>query len=311
MSITVASALTAELSEASAFIFADTAIADRETQIQEFLDSITSGKVDQNQILIARESGTLIGVGILVFTDTATAFIWPPFTERNDCAEALLKEMVKRIEHSEVSIGQALLDPGLMKQRRLLSQNGFPHLTNLIFMRHPLTAINQSASPDEAPLEWIKFDERQNRQRFLALLELTHESSHDCPELNQIRTAEESLESHRSSGDSNEKFWYLFHKEEIDLGVLLLSEHQEDNVWEVVYMGVAPEQRGKGYGTAFIQHGLHEAQSHGQIAVILAVDHKNSYAIKIYEDMGFQRQNTLSVHAHLRSHFPIQEPNIN
>jgi len=304
MSILVSSATTAEQSEASAFIFADTAIEERETQIQEFLTSFTSGKIDQNQILMARESGTLIGVGILVFTDTATAFIWPPFTKRNDCATALLQEMVKRIDHSEVSIGQSLLDPGQMNQRRLLSQNGFPHLTNLIFMRNPLTALDESKSQNETSIQSIKYDEHQNHQRFLELLDLTHEASQDCPELNHIRTAEESLESHRSAGDSSEELWYLFHGEGVDLGVLLLSEHREDKVWEVVYMGVAPEQRGKGYGTAFIQHALLEAHAHDQTAVILAVDHKNSYAIKIYEDMGFLTQNTLSVHAHLRSHFP-------
>ncbi|MFK7777505.1 MAG: GNAT family N-acetyltransferase [Gimesia sp.] len=311
MSILVSSATTAEQSEASAFIFADAEIAERETQIQEFLLSISNGKLDQNQIIIARESGTLIGVGILVFTDSVTAFIWPPFTKRNDCAAALLQEMVKRIDHSEVSIGQSLIDPVQMNQRRLLSQNGFPHLTNLIFMRHPLTALDQSESQNTASLQWIKYDEHKNHQRFLDLLELTHASSQDCPELNHIRTAEESLESHRSSGDSNAKRWYLFHSEGIDLGVLLLSEHQEDHIWEVVYMGVSPEQRGKGYGTALIYHGLIEAQAHDQTAVILAVDHKNSYAIKIYEDMGFLRQNTLSVHAHLRSQFPNKKPNIN
>lgn len=311
MAITVSSAATAEQWEASAFIFADTPVAERETQIHEFLSSITSDHMDHNPILIARESETLVGVGILVFTDSATAFIWPPFTKRNDCAKAILQEMVKRIDHSDVSIGQSLLDPGQINQRRLLSQNGFPHLTNLIFMRHPLTEIIQSVPENEASLQWIKFDKSQNYQRFLDLLERTHQESHDCPKLNHIRTAEESLESHRSSGDSDEKHWYLFHREGIDLGVLLLSEHQEDQVWEVVYMGVSPEQRGKGYGSAFLRHGLREAKAQKQTAVILAVDHKNSYAIKIYEDMGFLRQNTLSVHAHLRSHIPKKKREIN
>tara|TARA_R110002095_G_scaffold196208_2_gene175039 strand:+ start:598 stop:1524 length:927 start_codon:yes stop_codon:yes gene_type:complete len=306
MSIKVSTATTAEQSEASEFIFADSSEAERTTQIQDFINSITSGEIDQHQILLARESGTLIGVGILVFTDSATAFIWPPFTRRNDCAVSLLQEMAKRIDHSQVSIGQSLLNPGQIKQRQLLSHNGFPHLTNLMFMRHHLTTIHKSVCLNEArqQLQWIKFEEQQNRQRFLDLLNLTHESSQDCPALNQIRTAEESLESHRSSGDSDQKHWYLFHREGVDLGVLLLSAHREDNLWEVVYMGVAPEQRGNGYGTAMIQHGLLEAQAHHQAAVILAVDHKNSYAIKIYEELGFVRQNTLSVHARLRSRFP-------
>ncbi|WP_339729589.1 GNAT family N-acetyltransferase [uncultured Gimesia sp.] len=301
MSITVSLATTEEQSEASAYIFADSSEAEREIQIQEFLESINGGKNDRHQILIAREDGILVGAGVLVFTDSATAFFWPPFTNSNDCADAILQEMVTRIDRSEVSIGQSLLNPGQLTQRKILTRNGFPHLTDLLFMRHPLTKLSQSAALEQEPLAWVKYDEQQNRQRFLDLLDLTHQASHDCPVLNDIRTAEESLESHRSSGDSDQEQWYLFHRAGIDLGVLLLSEHRDDKVWEVVYMGVAPEQRGLGYGSAFIQHGIQQAQAQNQSAVILAVDHKNSYAIKIYEDLGFVRQNTLSVHARLRS----------
>lgn len=304
MSITISTATKAEQSEASEFIFADAAETERETQIQEFLNSINSGELDHNQVLIARESETLVGVGVLLFTDSTTAFLWPPFTQRDDCADAILQEMAIRIDQSKASIGQSLLEPGQMNHRRLLSRNGFPHLTNLMFMRHPLTKMSQDTLLNDMHLQWIKFDKHINRQRFLDLLELTHQSSHDCPALNQSRTAEESLESHRSSGDSDQNHWYLFHLNGVDLGVLLMTEHQNDNTWEVVYMGVAPEHRGKGYGAALIQHGLLEAQAHNQKAVVLAVDYKNSYAIKIYEELGFISQYTLSVHARIRSGFP-------
>ena len=311
MSITVSLATTEEQSEASAFIFADSSESEREMQIQEFLESIHSGKKDQHQILIARESGTLVGAGVLVFTDRSTAFFWPPFTRNQDCADAILQEMSTRIDRSDVSIGQSLLNPGQLNQRKILTRNGFPHLTDLLFMRHPLSQSSLTDSKETKTLEWVQYDEQQNHQRFLDLLDLTHQASHDCPVLNDIRTAEESLESHRSSGDSDQQHWYLFHREGIDLGVLLLSEHRADNVWEVVYMGVAPEQRGHGYGSAFIRHGLEQAQAQNQSGVILAVDHKNSYAIKIYEELGFVRQNTLSVHARLRSQFSEKKSDIN
>lgn len=310
MSITVSLATTDEQSEASAFIFADSTDAEREAQTQEFLESINGGKDDRHQILIAREGKTLVGAGVLIFTDSATAFFWPPFTKNNACADAILQEMVTRIDRSEVSIGQSLLDPRQLNQRKILTRNGFPHLTDLLFMRHPLTTIDQSHLREEERLQWVKYDEQQNRQRFLDILDQTHQASHDCPVLNDIRTAEESLESHRSSGDSDQQHWYLFHREGVDLGVLLLSEHRADTVWEVVYMGVSPEQRGHGYGSAFILHGLQLARANQQAAVILAVDYKNSYAIKIYEELGFVRQNTLSVHARLRSQFSEKKPDI-
>lgn len=311
MSITVSLASPEELPEAAAFIFADAQESERETQIQEFLKTIGGGQEGQNQVLIAREAGSLLGAGILIFSDSATACLWPPFSERTDCADAILQEMALRIDRSGVSIGQVLLDPVQLNLRRLLTRNGFPHLTNLQFMRHPLTDWQQTSSLQDRQIEAVRFNPEQNRQRFLNLLELSHQNSHDCPALNQVRTAEESLESHRSSGDSDREHWYLFQRDGTDIGVLLLSEHQTDQTWEVVYMGVAPDQRGQGFGSALIRFGLDQAYAHKQSALTLAVDHKNSYAIKIYEELGFVRQNTLSVHARLRSPFPEKKPKIN
>ncbi|QDT90905.1 GNAT family N-acetyltransferase [Gimesia algae] len=310
MSISVSQASPEEWPEASAFIFADAAADDQDLQINEFLETIKTNQYGQKQLLVARENGILLGAGVLIFTDASTAFFWPPFTTRTDCAAALLQEMAARIDQSEVSIGQALLEPGQLNLRRLLTQNGFPHLTNLLFMRHPLTEIRSHGLLSANQIRSVPFDEQTNRHRFLELLDLTHQLSYDCPALNHCRTAEESLESHRSSGDSDQKHWYLFQHENTDLGVLLLSEHRSENLWEVVYMGVAPEQRGKGYGAALIQFGLQQALAHHQSALMLAVDHKNSYAIKIYEESGFIRQNTLSVHARMRSHFSGKKPKI-
>jgi len=311
MSITVSLASLNEQPEASAFIFSDVAETERQLQMQDFLKTINDGGADQYQILIAREAGNLLGVGVLIFTDSTTACLWPPFTQRSDCADAILQEMAQRIDRSGISIGQSLLDPNQLNLRRQLTQNGFPHLTNLLFMRHPLTNLPELTFLQEQQIEPVRFDPAQNRQRFLKLIDQTHQSSHDCPALNQIRSAEESLESHRSSGDSDQLYWYLFQKEGIDLGIILLSEHQDDQIWEVVYMGVAPEQRGNGFGADMIRFGLREAAAHDQSAMILAVDYKNSYAIKIYEQLGFVRQNTLSVHARLRSQFPEKKPEIN
>ncbi|MFI4847662.1 MAG: GNAT family N-acetyltransferase [Gimesia chilikensis] len=311
MSITVSLASAEELPEASAFIFADATETEREIQIQEFQKTISAGQEGQNQVLLAHEAGLLLGVGILVFSDPATSCLWPPFTSRKDCADEILQEMARRIDESGVSIGQVLIDPAQLHTRRLLTRNGFPHLTNLQFMRHPLSNLPSTESLKEKQIEPVRFDAVQNRRRFLDMLELTHQESHDCPALNQVRTAEESLESHRSSGDSDQAHWYLFQRGETDLGILLLSEHQSDLSWEVVYMGVAPNQRGQGTGSAMIQFGLEQARAHNQSALTLAVDHKNSYAIKIYEELGFVRQNTLSVHARLRSQFPGKKPKFN
>ena len=79
-----------------------------------------------------------------------------------------------------------------------------------------------------------------------------------------------------------------------------MNDHPTKDAWEVVYMGVVPDARGKGYGRAMLWHGLDEARRAGRGSVLLAVDGKNLYANRIYDDLGFIEVASRAVHVRMR-----------
>jgi GNAT superfamily N-acetyltransferase len=146
------------------------------------------------------------------------------------------------------------------------------------------------ARPVEVPhpvLETIVFDPRTNADRFARILEQTYSGSLDCPAINGVRTGSEALEGHRNSGVFDASRWKIYRDGGIDAGVLLLNDHPEQNSWEVVYVGVVPEARGRGLGKSMLLSGLSEARDSGRASVLLAVDRRNKYARRVYSELGF------------------------
>ncbi len=71
-----------------------------------------------------------------------------------------------------------------------------------------------------------------------------------------------------------------------DIGCLLLADHPESNQWELVYMGLVPEARGRGWGAKIARHAQWEAQRAGRERLVLAVDAANRPAVAMYQQAG-------------------------
>lgn len=69
--------------------------------------------------------------------------------------------------------------------------------------------------------------------------------------------------------------------------MLLLGDHPDQNAVELVYVGVTPEARGAGLGRRLVEEGLRLGRERERVALFLAVDERNSYAVSVYEDLGF------------------------
>ena len=278
-------------------LFSHLPAEERSSHASEVLESAALGELNLDGLLVAEVNGAPMGAGLFVLQPDQTASVWPPFARpsatADEVTDAILQEMCRRIGRSGARIAQCLLEPDTTDARDALSRIGFEHLTDLTFMQRWLDA--PLPSPD-VQFETIDFDEGTNHDRFANILERTLLGTLDCPEVNGLRTGAQALAGHRSVGEFRPSLWKISRVQGVDVGLLLMTEHSGQDAWEVVYMGLIPEARGRGYGRGMLLTGLHQAHDAGVESVQLAVDCRNLYAKRIYEELGFQDVAVRRVH---------------
>jgi ribosomal protein S18 acetylase RimI-like enzyme len=79
------------------------------------------------------------------------------------------------------------------------------------------------------------------------------------------------------------------------VGCLLLGEDAAGAQWELVYMGVVPEARGRGIGLDLTRHAQWVARAAGCARMVLAVDATNAPALAVYAAAGFSSWDHRSV----------------
>jgi len=285
--------------------------ADRLARIDQLLDSKNRQIVSLDNCLVCRKGGRIAGVLLLVNQSDGTVYVWPAETlgglhpqDDADIRRALYQKATCVVDAPGNWIGQSLLETDQEEQSREFAENGFPRLTDLVFMNRPVSPNSETSDQrDESNSEvWISepFDEASNGADFAKLVEQTYESTCDCPELNGSRDGWESLESHRQSGLHSPDRWRLFRHEGQPAGLLLLTEHPPEAVWEVVYFGVAPQFRGMGFGKRVLEAGIDLARKSAILEIVLAVDVRNSPAMRLYEQLKFEQFDRRIVHARIR-----------
>jgi ribosomal protein S18 acetylase RimI-like enzyme len=180
-----------------------------------------------------------------------------------------------------------------LANRELLDRNGFPHLTDLHYMLRPA----DSAPPAELPSHYQTetYNAATNSEQFAQVLERTYIQTLDCPELEGLRSPREALAGHQATGRFDPNRWWLFRHQQQGAGLLLVNEHPDRELWEIVYVGVVPETRGQGLGQHMVQLAVGEAQRE-QRSIVLAVDTRNHVARRIYHRCGFLDLTLQSVH---------------
>jgi ribosomal protein S18 acetylase RimI-like enzyme len=293
-----------ESQAALALLFERLPAAQQQASIADVLMALHRGRVTLHGLLTARVKGVITGAILYVLQSDRTAFVWPPVASGTESIaeteDALMREVIRQIDLADAWIGQCLIDRHWRQERQTLERNGFAHLTDLRFLVRPLDETlcePSAASPAAAEaLETVAYQPGVNDSRFARLIEQTYRETHDCPELEGTRTGEQALASHRMSGDFDPSRWKLFRWGARDAGVLLMNNHPEQTAWEVVYLGVARDCRGNGLGRRMLTEGLSAARAAQRSAVLLAVDCRNDYAAKLYDDLGFVETDRKAVH---------------
>ena len=108
------------------------------------------------------------------------------------------------------------------------------------------------------------------------------------------------LEAHRATGQFNPQSCRIYRESGRDVGIVLLAEHPDRDVWEVAYLGVVPEARGRGFGRTILTCGIDLVRNTGRATMEIAVDVANIPALRLYETLGFSEIRRFAVHLRFR-----------
>ncbi len=295
-----------ELRERLEIQFCSADAEERNSQIEQLLESHSKRRLSLDCSLAIRSGGRIRGVLTIATQPDGTINFWPAavvsgfnHAQSGEIQRQLYSQAVRFFSDSDCWIAQCLLAPQDVAASREFVAAGIPRLTELSFLARSLDETLPALS-EQQTVAIEEFDSGANRDRFANLLERTWQGTLDCAELNGCRSGTEALDGHQLAGEFSPDRWLLFSIEGTDVGVLLLTNHPDEQVWEVVYFGVASEARGRGLGRVILLEGLRRAQQAGALELVLAVDARNSPALKLYTELGFRPFDRRVVHALLR-----------
>ena len=233
----------------------------RSRLVVEVLQEASCGQVDLSGLWVAWDR--CLGLGTARFRIIGTlltqalagraAAIWAPEVlpswRRATTAAALVRSALADLQARGFRIVQAVLDESASRRGAIdLIRGGMPRVTELLYLERdthlPLpesVSLDPLSESEAIPprLIWHPFNAARETE-FRALLQATYTSSLDMPELEGVRSLDDIIEGHRSTGRFVPDRWRLGQVpgEPDTAVVLLLSEVPDRDVWEVVYLGL-------------------------------------------------------------------------
>lgn len=208
----------------------------------------------------------------------------------------------------EADLAQSLLEPERTLDIEACEQGGLSRIATLDYLER---ALPRSGMPEAiaAPPGWTILpaaDEELLRAHDAAalppdlhrelerVLEASYVDTLDCPGLAGMRATADVLDGHFSLG-TRRRIWLVARKDGRALGTCMVNgpvEHggsPAGDSAELVYLGLAPEARGKGVARALLSEALRACCTARLRTLSLAVDARNDPARALYASFGFTR----------------------
>ncbi len=279
------------------FLFQRLPPTERETQLAKTLAAVSRRELSLENLLVAIDGVQIVGAVMAVRRPGGIAVLGPPVVQpgprAQEIARGLLEAVGQRVDRQQVQYMQCLIDPADEWTKGALALGGILYATDLLLMSRSLPGDRCDADASGLTAQSYTI---ASRGRFARIIEGTYPGSLDCPALVRIRSGGQVLDAHRATGQFNPQAWRIYQTDGRDVGVLLMAEHPDREVWEVVYLGVVPESRRRGFGRAILNGGIRAAQATRRTKMELAVDVANSPARRLYETLGFSEMRRLGVH---------------
>lgn len=275
----------------------------------DFLNNANSITPELSAVCQAGENGaeTTIGASLLCFDVDRTATLWPighrqerPLDERSRAIRELIRHAQARVANSTTWILQCMLPIDESLSAAELTTCGFRKITALDFMKLELNSIAESRSHSiergrveqmkgDQKLEVVGIDETTKRDLITAMSG-SLVGTLDCPELEAGRGPEEAIRDYQAMvGDREHSLCLLGTDAEGPTSLSFWFPANDGKSWQLAYLGVMSTKRGRRWGRMHLEKGIDQLLERDCESVHLGVDTRNHYAIRLYENMGFEK----------------------
>jgi len=286
--VTVDVAKPAEYASALEWLALGRSADERQSFVSAALVELRNFPAALRGLFVARREERIIGATWTPLLPGRCATVWPPAIDRAEdeaVADALSAAAIEFLSREGVCVAQSLLEKDTGATFERLTRAGFERMADLLYLvshRGHFPKIEPSTE-----LEYLAVRGPDDENRLARVLAETYVETRDCPTLNGVREIDDVLDGYRGVGVFDPARWLLVRNASDDVGCLLLSDHPENDQWELVYMGLVPEVRGRGLGIEIVRMAQWLAGRAGRERLVLAVDDANEPAKRIYAAAGF------------------------
>jgi ribosomal protein S18 acetylase RimI-like enzyme len=262
--------------------------ATRAEQVQLLANDLASGNLPHESLLLACREDSMVGAVFAQVQPGRSASLWPPGiapSEPASTGQSLLAASLDWLASQSVCIVQVVLETVTPDDTALLGALGFRFLADLLYL--VCLEIEFPLRQPVGPLQFEPYNSA-NHARLARVVEATYEHTLDCPGLDNVRQVEDVLVGYRASGAFQPDHWLIVRHEDQDVGSLLLSDYPQQGNLELVYVGLVPAARGRGWGKHAIRQAQWLARRAGRSRLVSAVDAANKPAVDMYTASGFQ-----------------------
>jgi ribosomal protein S18 acetylase RimI-like enzyme len=252
---------------------------------------IQCGLANHIALIAAKADGCALVAQLAQALPGRAAIAWPP--QFSDAESAVSEQTIADLavvlghilQQADVQIAQALLPCGDQRSEQSLTVGGFSHAADLLY----LAADPSSFEPPVRPLPFdLEPFQPSSLPRLIDVVQRTYVQTLDCPQMDGLRETADVIAGYQALGTYLPELWLFVRYGGRDVGCLLINLHPDVQHAEIVYVGLAPEVRGRGWGLLLTHEALRLANSTKSRQAVLAVDAANQPALQMYFDAGFQ-----------------------
>ena len=192
------------------------------------------------------------------------------------------------LKKAGVGLAQSLIPPENPLEIEAFQAGGLEKIATLTYMERSVPRRKERVEGRIPSGLRVESYRPEDRAKLEALLAETYRETLDCPGLAKLRTPADVVDGHIRSGIFKPEWWLFLMKGETPVGISMMNISKTREAIELVYLGLTPEARGRGTGSALMGHALRKVCGSSQKTVVLAVDDSNEPARRIYEQFGFR-----------------------